>query len=475
MLPRRVLANSGWSLAGSALPILVLLVTVPLYLEQVGAARYGALAISWLLIGYFGQADFGIGRAVTRRLAALSGSHAAQRAGIVSSGLIVTAVIGVLGAASVYVLGGWFFAVPFEVETRLQTELLASLAIIAIGAPVVGIIGLASGSLMGLDRFRPVAMGNMVGSSLTQVLPLLAVFFVSSHLAVLIAASLVARLVHLAVLLPAVRSSVFSGQRFLPSSAEARGLLKFGKWVMVSALVGPLMIVLDRFAIGGVLGAVAVAAYTIPFQIASRTMILPSAFMQALFPQFSADQGNSDASRPALYVTATASLFAPVAIALICLAEPLLALWLGAELDARSVAVAQIVMAGFWINAVGAVPFTLLQARGEARFTAMLHLAELPFYLAALLLLGQAYGLAGMAAAFALRCAADCVILLVRSHVLGRRGALAVAAAGVPVAAALLWAPTGWSEALLAGSVLMAAALAIAWLVLRGSIRRALA
>ena len=69
---------------------------------------------------------------------------------------------------------------------------------------------------------------------------------------------------------------------------------------------------------------------------------------------------------------------------------------------------------------MASVPWSYIQARGNPRFTAILTVVELPFYLVALWLLGGAYGLAGFAAAFALRGAADAAILLWRAGIADR-------------------------------------------------------
>lgn len=59
LIGRRLLArNVVWNLTGQVLPLLVGLIAIPLLLGQLGADRFGILALVWIVIGYFGVFDF---------------------------------------------------------------------------------------------------------------------------------------------------------------------------------------------------------------------------------------------------------------------------------------------------------------------------------------------------------------------------------------------------------------------------------
>ena len=402
----KVLRNSVLSIGGSLAPVAIALFTTPLLLATIGPGRYGALAIVWLLLGYFGQADFGIGRAATQRIAQL-GNDGQAVARVVWSAVLAVAAFGVVSGLLAYALSWWFFSSVFQSSDAIRTELLSSVGLIALCGPIVALFGVVNGCLQGQERFGVTSTANFVSNTCLPLFPLIAALVLSEEMQVLIAASLAARVLGLAITLGGAWFHTLRRYTIRVARSEISHLFHVGKWIMVSGLVGPLMIVTDRLFIGVSIGAVAVAAYTIPFQVASRTLLFPIGIAQVLYPRLAAmdDLDAEQASQD--YTVIVAALFLPVIVALICFAEPLLKLWLGSSLDPRSIHVAQIVLAGIWINGVANVPYSYLHARGQGRFVATLHLFELPVYLVLLVLLSSQFGLFGIAAAFSIRCFID--------------------------------------------------------------------
>ena len=409
--------NSLYSLIGAAFPLAVSLVTVPLYVAEIGLERYGALAIAWLLLGYFGQADFGIGRAITQRIASNPDASADWRARAVSSAFASIAIFSLIGAALIYGAATYFFSGPFQIAEPLRLELLGAVWALALCNPIVAMSGVSSGALVGLERFKLVSIATLVGNTGLQVLPLLYAIYFDNNLGNLILCALAGRSLGFLLLLAGTWIAFFKMNVVGPAWSEIRKLAKFGAWIMVTALIGPLMVFADRFMIGAIESALAVAVYTIPFQIASRTMILPVSVVQALFPRFASDTPEVSNKRCRDYTIFLGQIFAPVVIGLICLSSPLLQLWLGDGLDERSILIGQILFASYWVNALAYVPFAFIQASGNPQFTAKLHLAELPIYAALLYVLGSNFGLAGFAIAFGLRCTIDFLALAARSRV----------------------------------------------------------
>ena len=98
----------------------------------------------------------------------------------------------------------------------------------------------------------------------------------------------------------------------LPKAGSSRGfrsetlkkelvssLLKFGGWVTISTAVAPLLVSVDRLAIGAYLGAAAVASYSIPFSFIARMSIIPGSLSSALFPRLAQERTRRASGSPA--------------------------------------------------------------------------------------------------------------------------------------------------------------------------------
>ena len=471
----RLAVNTLYSILGAAVPIAVTLVTVPLYLRLIGGDRYGALMIAWLLLGYFGQADFGIARAITQRISVM-GPDRAQNARTVWSGLIAVLGFSVVSAVLVYLTSGIFFGDHFKVEAGLRAEMMAARWALALCIPVIATTSVFCGALMGLERFKVVSAGNLASSIAMQIFPLLTVVFLGGSLNYLIISALVGRALGLLITGAGAWFVMLRGQPISATMEEFRHLFSFGAWIMLTMIVAPIMTMADRLVIGATLGAAAVTAYAVPFQIASRSAMFPYAASQALFPRFASDGGARSLELCRSTTALIGQLYAPIVIGLSTLAAPLLVLWLGSRLDMQSILIGQIVLLGFWTNAIASVPYAYIQARGNPRLTAVLHVAEIPFYIALLYLLGIRYGLAGVAAAYSIRCAVDCLILIGFANLWTRD--LAFRLAG-PLALSFLSILAGqlfqtWPGALASAALLGTAATLLAFLQMPEEVRERL-
>ena len=462
----KLLKNSLLTLAPNVSAVLVSIATVPFYLSMVGPERFGALLVGLVLLDYFGQADFGLGRAVTQRISSLQTAAPEELASIVWSALAGGAMIAVAGGGLVYLASVVFFGSFFEADAALKGEGVASAWVLALCVPVVILTGVSSGSLVGRERFGVVSIGTIMGNVLSQSLPLAIAALHSAELVWLLGASLVGRGIGMVIMLFSMWRVFLRRMPVLVSREQLRSLFAFGSWIMVSAIVGPLMVMSDRVALGAAVGAAAVVAYSVPFQIASRTVMMPFAVAQAMFPRLAAQKPEDARALAKMSAVLVGQSYALVVVGLICLAGPLLELWLGDALDPRSVLIGQIVLIGFWANAIAYMPYSQIQAAGNSRFTALLHVAELPVYFALLFGLGWAFGLYGIALAFGLRTALDCGALLIKAGFWDRELIIPLAGplAIILTTLAISFRITGWAEALAAATVCCGVLLAVCWL-----------
>jgi O-antigen/teichoic acid export membrane protein len=192
-------------------------------------------------------------------------------------------------------------------------------------------------------------------------------------------------------------------------------LLRFGGWMTVSNVVGPLMVTFDRFVIGALVSISAVAYYATPYEMVTKFWIIPGALVGVMFPAFSTSS-IQDRNRMAHFfgrsVKYVLLVLFPMVLLVVVLAQDGLKVWLGAEFARNSTHVLQWLAVGVFINSVAQVPFALVQGVGKPDLTAKLHLIELPVYLAALWWLTKTHGIEGAAIAWTARATFDAIVLL---------------------------------------------------------------
>ena len=442
--------HTAYNLLGAVLPMGLSLFTIPIYIRLIGEARYGVLAVAWLLLGYFGLFDLGLGRATAQRIAALGNSSSEQLASTFWTALGMNVSLGVVGGLIIWPVAIYFFGNFFSVDAALRPELAAAIPWLILAVPLATLSGVLTGALEGRAKFLELNIVSVVSSVLIQLMPLAVVWAHGPDLAWLLPAVILSRLVTLTLLFFRCHVHVFKGHTPAFSRTQAKGLLQFGGWVTVSSLVGPMMVVLDRFVIGATLGAKAVTYYTVPFQLAERSTMLPGALTSALFPRLAAADNDEARQLATKAICSLAVVMTPLILIGILLIEPFLRWWLNPEFASRAGLTAQILLLGFWINAFARVPYAQLQAAGKPATAAKCHLGELVPYLLLLYVGLHFWGLPGAAMAFGLRTLADCALLMwfadtlqdgmraLKTPVMLLLAGLAIAAA-LPAGSAMWW------------------------------------
>jgi O-antigen/teichoic acid export membrane protein len=101
----------------------------------------------------------------------------------------------------------------------------------------------------------------------------------------LVLAGLAAKLVETSLLFLLCRRSLgLTGPKALRRPI-ARRLLGLGGWITLSSVLGPVLENSDRFVIGAMVGANAVAAYAIAYNLITRLSLLPLSLARALYPR----------------------------------------------------------------------------------------------------------------------------------------------------------------------------------------------
>lgn len=441
-LHRGLLArNTALNLIGQALPLLVALATVPYVIRGLGTERFGLLALAWMVLSYF--SELGFGRAATKFVAEALGAGEEVRSGRLA--WFAAVIQGGCGLVCAALLA---LATPLLVERilRMPPDLVGEARIVfyvvAAAVPVMLVHNSFRGVLEAMQRFDLVNAVRTPASACNFILPAAGVLFgwsLPAIVALLMAARLGALIAYYGAawhVLPTMRGWPQLGGR------ELRKIAGFGGWSTVSGIVSPALVYLDRFLLGSLVAVSAVAYYAAPYELVTRLLIIPGSLTAAVFPAFSALQGQRQWDQVgrllARTVKYTLLLIGPFVVLVVAAATDVLGLWLDVSYAQEGALALQILALGVLVNSLAQVPFSLVQGIGRPDIGAKLHLLELPIHLFVATGLIYLLGIPGAALAWTLRVTLDAALLFAAARRLAPIPTGGLLAERVPQTAMLL-------------------------------------
>ncbi|HKU17797.1 MAG TPA: flippase [Candidatus Saccharimonadales bacterium] len=415
-MSRKVAHNTLWNVGGSLASLGVGLLALPVLLHTLGEARMGVFTLALGLIGFSGLLDLGLGRALTQTVASSLGMGRPRGAvaALVWHVLRLLALFGLVWAVML-----WWFIPPavqhlFHLEGTLKAETVFGLRMVALSLPFALVATGAMGALEGIQAFRRVSTFRSLLSVSQFGLPTLAVLL-KPDVGWAVAGLALSRVLSMIVWLHGLRREFQREKAIIHAREDLQHLLRFGGWLSLSNVIGPLMVYADRFYLASVFAPAQVAYYAVPYDAVFRLTSLPMTALNALFPALAEAQQRATRTAPLLLVAmrAMVSLLLPPLVLAIAFAMPLLTFWLGASFALHAVHVFQWLLLGVLLNSCAQVPYAALQAHGRADHTARLHLLELPLFAVMLASSVWCWGVEGAAIAWTLRVLLDALLLYV--------------------------------------------------------------
>jgi O-antigen/teichoic acid export membrane protein len=419
--------NTGFNLLGLGLPLLVALVALPVLLARLGPERFGLLSLAWMLIALVGEV--GLGRAVTRFVAEgiARGQGGVVRAVVRTSAVAQTALALGVGTTAA-LLTPWLVGV-LDLPDSLVPEARAVFLVVAATLPLAMIASLLRGVLEAAQRFGVVNGVRFTVSTVSYLLPLLAVWVgwgIVPIVILLLAVRIAAAVAYGLLAAGQLRGLARATRADEPPPPALGVLIRFGGWVTVATLLTPLLLSIDRFLLGALVSVAAVGVYTAPYELVLRLVLIPGSLAATLFPAFSSLQGTERReelgrllARSSRYVLAVVG---SVVALLVAGAEPLLVWWLGGAYTADAATALRWLGPGVLAASLAQVPFSLLQGVGRADVPGKLYLLELPAVAAVAWLLVTRWGIAGAAAAWSARAVLEAAVLFLAARRLAPGG-----------------------------------------------------
>jgi O-antigen/teichoic acid export membrane protein len=401
-MSRVLLRNSVSNLLGAAWPAIVALVSVPFIVARLGAVNYGILTMVIAVVGYFALLDLNVTSGSVKYVAQYRASGSvSELSQVVTFGAITYLVIGLAGAAAIFLGAGWLsrqlFNVPADLLPLARRTLELAAAGFFFGQLQVYLVSLPQS----LQRFDVSAIIEAVFGTLVPLSTVL-VLVLGYGLVEIVLARVILGALNVGVAFLASRRLMPGHRPTLPTRAVMRKLASFSAFAWLSRIASAVHAHADKLIIGSVVGMAGLTWYVIPSMLINRVFALTYRLAGVVYPAASELESLRQFERlKVVYFTATRYVFYLNAcfVVLACLfAGEILRAWMGEEFARRGELVMILTATAMLVDSMTNLPSILTDGTGHPCVTGTFSIARAGFGLAVTFVCAKAYGIVGAAA-----------------------------------------------------------------------------
>jgi O-antigen/teichoic acid export membrane protein len=414
-LAKKITGNIVWNFIGQGWLLILTFVTMPFIIHRLDVHLYGIFVLISVVIDYFAFLQFGMGTASIKYIAQYIGQNDdVKTRKTFWTGVISHFFLGLLGTLTLFAFAPVFVDRFFNVPSNLKETALFSLRVGSIGFLLSMLSGMTSGVIRALGRFDILNLMGIIFATL-QTAATVILLLMGWSLKEIVIANVIVQFVGLygywvyaRRLLPFLTKPAWDTEMLFH-------LLKFGGFVTISAVVGPILTNIEKIFLTSLRSVSALTYYSVPFSLISRLSVIPSSFAQVLFPVFSFYQESDKRHinrelhyRSTLYLLL---LYIPPLLFFVFYGGPFLSWWLDKEFAVKSTIVLIILGIAGFINAAAYPSIAVLQGMEKPHLPAAFHVIEMILYIPACYFLIKAFGGVGAAVAWLLRVFLDTLLL----------------------------------------------------------------
>lgn len=415
MKASKVINNSIINLTTQIIPIFVALIFIPISIKVLGNELFGIYSLVVTFIVLFNYLNFGIAPATTKELAKYLAQNNFQKViSLLINSFLMMLFIGFV-LAVIFLLFHYQISIyMFEESLNLQDIFSQLLRLLGFLSPFLMLVIFLRSALEAKHLFLITSLNRAFLNSIIFISPIL----VSIESFTIIT---VFKFLIIVYIISTLTLGFFVYKEYLKNNVlsfnilDSKSLMQIGFWMMLSSLAGIGLYYTDRFIIGSVISAAAVAYYVASYDLVTRLNIVSGSLTSALFPAFSHWFETKELEKirgAVIFVSKIISfIVASISFILIVYAQELLTFWINAEYSEHSFLLLQYLTIGVLFNTLSVVPFRTLSAIGFQKIVATVYIVEAPLTVIMLYYMILNYGLVGAVIGYNIRAFIEVIAL----------------------------------------------------------------